>query len=100
MKGKSRTNKEKKKCIYKNKEEKRQGYRMRRVVGFCVFYDRGRTDSFDVPAGFGLGYLYHGSVSGVGICVILLLNRKQKNQDDRSWFLCMQNLCSFYFAGF
>ena len=43
-----------------------------------MFYDRGRTDSFDVPAGFGLGYLYHGSVSGVGICVILLLNRKQK----------------------
>ena len=65
-----------------------------------MFYDRGRTDSFDVPAGFGLGYLYHGRVSGVGICVILLLNRKQKNQDDRSWFLCMQNLCSFYFAGF
>ena len=56
-------------------------------------------DSFDVPAGFGLGYLYHGSVSGVGICVILLLNRKQK--PGRSIrFLCMQNLCSFYFAGF
>ena len=45
-----------------------------------MFYDRGRTDSFDVPAGFGLGYLYHGSVSGVGICVILLLNRKQKTR--------------------
>ena len=60
-----------------------------------MFYDRGRTDSFDVPAGFGLGYLYHGSVSGVGICVILLLNRKQKNQDDRSWFLCF-NTNRFY----
>ena len=45
-----------------------------------MFYDRGRTDSFDVHAGFGLGYLYHGSVSGVGICVILLLNRKQKTR--------------------
>ena len=43
-----------------------------------MFYDRGRTDSFDVPAGFGLGYLYHGSVSGVGICVILLLIGNKK----------------------
>ena len=68
-----------------------------------MLYDRGRTDSFDVPAGSGLGYLHNGSISRTGLCFFLLLIKikKQKNQDDKiPGFFCMQNLCSFYFSGF
>ena len=56
-----------------------------------MLYDRGRTDSFDVPAGSGLGYLHNGSISRTGLCSFLLLIKikKQKNQDDKLPGFCV-----------
>ena len=56
-----------------------------------MLYDRGRTDSFDVPAGSCLGYLHNGSISRTGLCFFLLLIKikKQKNQDDKIPGFCV-----------
>ena len=54
-----------------------------------MLYDSGRTDSFDVPAGFGMGYLYYGRLSDTRISSFLLLKGKQKNQDDKIPGFCV-----------
>ena len=76
-KEKKKTNKRLKNCIYKIKEQNGRDIEDEKSDWICMLYDCGRTDSFDVPAGFDLRYLYYSSISDTRLRPFLLLRQKK-----------------------